>query len=269
MNELPTIETVRRPVTTTYHGIDVTDDYAWLEDAGSEETQLWTKAQLERTTSYLTGLPGHADIRRRAEEIIGAPSTSYAAFRRGGVASFALKYQPPKQQPFLVALDDIEDASSERVVVDPNELDASGATTIDWYVPSPDGRLVAVSLSSHGTEDGTLHLFEVSSGALVDVRIPRITMMGGSLAWRGDSGGFWYTRYPAPDERPEADLVFFQEVWFHELGATEDQPRPRRGLRRRTDRGERGVVLARRSLGHGQGPARRRRRMGGVRPRAG
>jgi prolyl oligopeptidase len=47
--------------------------------------------------------------------------------------------------------------------------------------------------------------------------------MGGSLAWRGDSGGFWYTRYPAPDERPEDDLVFFQEVWFHELGSTEDR----------------------------------------------
>ena len=223
MDELTTIETRRHPVTTTYHGVDVTDDYTWLEDAASEETQLWTKAQQRRTTSYLAGLPGYADIRREAEEIIGAASTSYAALTRGGFAFFALKHQPPKQQPFLVALDDIGDATSERVVVDPNEIDSSGATTIDWYVPSPDGRLVAVSLSSHGTEDGTLHVFEVSSGALVDVRIPRITMMGGSLAWRGDSGGFWYTRYPSPDERPQEDLVFFQEVWFHELGTTEDR----------------------------------------------
>ena len=223
MDELTTIETPRHPVTKTYQGVDVTDDYAWLEDASSEETRLWTKAQQERTTSYFAGLSGYADIRRRAEEIIGAASTSYADLTRGGVTFFALKHQPPKQQPFLVAVDDVENASSERVVVDPNQLDASGATTIDWYVPSPDGRMVAVSLSSHGTENGTLHLFEVSSGALVDVRIPQITMMGGSLAWRGDSGGFWYTRYPAPDERPEQDLVFFQEVWFHELGTTEDR----------------------------------------------
>ena len=139
MDELTTIETRRRAATTTYHGVDVTDDYTWLEDAASEETQLWTKAQQRRTTSYLTGLPGYADIRRRAEEIIGAASMSYAALTRGGVAFFALKHQPPKQQPFLVALDDIGDASSERVVVDPNEIDSSGATTIDWYVPSPDG----------------------------------------------------------------------------------------------------------------------------------
>jgi prolyl oligopeptidase len=120
-------------------------------------------------------------------------------------------------------LPDVSEASSERVVVDPNELDPSGATTIDWFVPSPDGRLVAVSLSSHGTEDGSLHLFDVSTGKLVDVQIPRITVMGGSLAWRGDGGGFWYTRYPAPGERGEEDLPFYQEVWFHEIGATDDR----------------------------------------------
>ena len=33
MDELTTIETRRHPVTTTYHGVDVTDEYTWLEDA--------------------------------------------------------------------------------------------------------------------------------------------------------------------------------------------------------------------------------------------
>src|SRR5207245_1273212 len=139
-----------------------------------------------------------------------------------GATYFALKRQPPKQQPFLVTLTDVEDASTERVLIDPNVLDASGATTIDWFVPSPDGRLVAVSLSSHGTEDGTLHVFDVSTAKLVDVRIPRITLMGGSLAWRADASGFWYTRYPAPGERADEDLRFYQEVWFHQIGRTLD-----------------------------------------------
>jgi prolyl oligopeptidase len=223
MDELTRIETMRRPVTTTYHGVEVIDAYAWLEDASSEDTQLWTKAQHERTTSYLTGLRGYAEIRGRAREVIGAPSTSYADVRVGNGTFFALKHQPPKQQPFLVALADPDEPRTEHIVVDPNVLDRSGATTIDWYVPSPDGRSVAVSLSSNGTENGTLHLFDVSSGDLVDVRIPRITVLGGSLAWRGDGGGFWFTRYPAPDERPEEDLAFFQEVWFHELGGAEDR----------------------------------------------
>jgi prolyl oligopeptidase len=223
MDEPTRIETMRRPVRTTYHGVDVTDDYAWLEDAASEDTQLWTKAQAERTTSYLTGSPGYAEIRTRARDIIAAPSTSYADLRVGGGTFFAQKHQPPKQQPFLVALDDLDDTRSERVVVDPNALDASGLTAIDWYVPSPDGRRVAVSLSSNGTENGTLHVFDVATGELVDVQIPRITVLGGSLAWRGDGGGFWYTRYPAPGERPDEDLAFFQEIWFHEIGGGDDR----------------------------------------------
>jgi len=218
MAELETIDTPRRPVTHTYQGVEVTDDYEWLEDGASEDAKMWTKAQHERTVSYLTALPFHETIRRRAQEVIGAPSTSYLDLASGGTLSFSRKHEPPKQQPFLVAFSNVFDPSTERVIVDPNDIDPSGATTIDWYVPSPDGTLVAVSLSSHGTENGTLHVFDVETGELVDVQIPRITMMGGSLAWRGDAGGFWYTRYPDPGERPEEDLLFYQEVWVHELG---------------------------------------------------
>ncbi|MGZ4131689.1 MAG: prolyl oligopeptidase family serine peptidase [Actinomycetota bacterium] len=227
MAEPGRVETMRVPVTTTYHGVEVTEDYRWLEDAASEETRTWTQAQHERTMAYLRALPSYGDIRRRAEEILTADATSYADPRRGADTYFAMKFQPPRQQPFLVALTDLADAATERVLVDPNEIDPSGATTIDWYVPSPDGRLVAVSLSSHGTEDGTLHLFDAATGGLVDVRIPRVHSgtAGGALAWRGDATGFWYTRHPAPGERPDEDSGFFQEVWFHELGGTtQDRP---------------------------------------------
>ena len=152
---------------------------------------------------------------------------------RAGAAYLVLKREPPRQQPFLVALTDLDEISGARIVVDPNIIDQTGATTIDWFVPSADGQLVAVSLSSHGTEDGTLHLFEVASGELVDVVIPNVQggTTGGSLAWAADSSGFWYTRSPAPGERPDEDLAFFQEVWHHVMGEpvdrdSRDQPRP-------------------------------------------
>ena len=41
---------------------------------------------------------------------------------------------------------------------------------------------------------------------------------GGSVAWNSDATGFWYTRYPRPGERADADLNFYQQVWFHRLG---------------------------------------------------
>ncbi len=219
-------EAKRTPVTTTYHGVEVTEDYRWLEDRGSEETLTWTAAQHERTVAYLKAIPSYDDIRHRAAEILTVDSTSYTDPQRGGRTFFALKNEPPKQQPFLVAFSDLRDPASERVLVDPNVIDASGATTIDWYVPSPDGRLVAVSLSSHGTEDGTLHVYDAATGELVGEPIARVNSgtAGGSMAWRADASAFWYTRHPAPGERRDEDAGFFQEVWFHELGgAVEDR----------------------------------------------
>ena len=50
--------------------------------------------------------------------------------------------------------------------------------------------------------------------------IPRVNngTAGGSVAWRQDNQGFYYTRYPRAGERPAADLDFYQQVWFHKLG---------------------------------------------------
>jgi prolyl oligopeptidase len=219
MQPLPTIDTPREPVTTTYHGQEVTEDYRWLEE-DSQRTKEWTAAQNARARAYLDSLPLRESIRERCEAILKAKSTMYAKPTRGGATYFALRTQPPRQQPLLVALSSLDDRAGERALVDPNALDESGATTIDWYVASPDGALVAVSLSSHGTEDGTLHVYDTDTGELADVAIPRVNSgtAGGSLAWRHDAEGFWYTRHPAPGAVPDEDLGFYQEVWFHRLG---------------------------------------------------
>src|SRR4051794_22765063 len=218
MMQLPAIDTPREPVIDTYHGVAVADDYQWLED--KEAAKGWTAAQDARTRAYLHALPFRDAIRHRAEEILKVESTSYDELSLGGSTYFALKTQPPVQQPLLVALDGLDDTAGERVLVDPNALDASGATTIDWYCPSPDGSRVAVSLSEHGTEDGTVHVYDTATGETVDGPLRHVNSgtAGGSLAWRADSGGFWYTWHAAPGTVPDADLGFYQQVWFHELG---------------------------------------------------
>jgi len=98
-------------------------------------------------------------------------------------------------------------------------VESEGTTAIDWFVPSPDGKRVAVSLSDNGSEDGSLHVFDVASRREIGEVIPRVQYptAGGSVAWRADSGGFWYTRYPGRD-RPAAEQHFFQKVYFHRIG---------------------------------------------------
>jgi prolyl oligopeptidase len=216
MTTLPAVETPRIPVTTSYHGVDVTEDYQWLEDASSAETIAWTKAQQELTQAYFDSLPWREALRARVERLLRAERTSYKSLASGGSTYFALKEQTPRQRPFLVTLTDLNDTGTERIVVDPEAIDPSGETTIDWFVPSPDGSRLAVSLSEHGTEDGTLHVFDVESGEVVDEPIPHVHLMGGSMAWRDDGSGFWYTLIADP-------AGFRQQVWFREIGGAADQ----------------------------------------------
>ena len=215
MTELPLVRAARIPVTDTYHGVDVIEDYRWLEDASSEETVAWTKAQQQRTCAYFDGISWREALRARVEQLLKAERTTYKRLLSGGSTVFALKWQTPRQQSFLVALTDLDDPATERVVVDPDAIDPSGETAIDFFVPSPDGKHVAVSLSEHGTEDGSLYVYDADSGKVVDEPIPHVNLMGGSVAWRHDGAGFWYTRCADP-------AGFHQQVWFRELGSAPD-----------------------------------------------
>jgi prolyl oligopeptidase len=210
MTALPTVPAARIPATTTYHGVAVTEDYRWLEDSTSPETTAWTEAQQTRTRAYLDAIPWRPALRARVEELLREDSTAYSSLAGGGELVFALKEQRPRQRPMLVALTDLDDLGTERVVLDPVEVDPSGETTIDWFVPSPDGSRVAVSLSEHGSEDGTLHVYDVASGEHTGEPIPHVNVMGGSMAWRHDGAALWYTL-------PADPAGFQQRVWFRDL----------------------------------------------------
>jgi prolyl oligopeptidase len=98
-------------------------------------------------------------------------------------------------------------------------------TAIDWYAPSPDGKLVAISLSQGGSESGDVHVYETASGKEVHEVVPRVNggTAGGDLAWAPDGQGFFYTRYPRGQERPAADIDFYQQVYYHALGTPTEQ----------------------------------------------
>ena len=211
--------TVVQPVIDRYHGVAVSDPYRWLEDGASPRVEAWSAAQNSRTRAYLDGLSIRATLHDRIMAAASKTSPSYHELTVAGGKLFSLTVQPPKQQPMVTMMPISGDPAQARAVVDPNTLDPTGQTAIDWFVPSPDGSKVAVSLSRNGSEDGTVHVFEVATGHETAEAVPRAQYptAGGSLAWKADSSGFWYTRYPG-DDRPAADRHFFQQVYYHRLG---------------------------------------------------
>jgi prolyl oligopeptidase len=217
--------TARRPVTDEYQGVKVSDDYRWLENWDDPEVKQWNAAQNARSREYLDHLPARPAIRQTLKQALGASSAAYFGLEYRGGSLFAMKYQPPQQQPMLVALPSADDPAGARVIFDPNASNAKGSVAVDFYVPSLDGKLVAAALSENGSEDSSARVFDVATGKELADLVPRVNFAtaGGSLEWKADGSGFYYTRFPQGTERPPEDANFYQQVYFHRLGTDSKQ----------------------------------------------
>ncbi|MGA7673577.1 MAG: prolyl oligopeptidase family serine peptidase [Rhizomicrobium sp.] len=204
----------------TIQGVKIADPYRWLENWADPKVQAWSSTQNNRTRTYLDALKSQEPIKNELLKLVTATSPSYFDLSARGARVFAYYSDPKKQQPMIVTLNATADPASRKTVLDPNVLDPNGHTAIDWFVPSNDGTKIAVSLSKNGSEDGTLHVYDVVTAKEIGAPIPSVQYptAGGSLAWTADGTGFYYTRYPGPDA-PESEQHFNLQVYFHKLGA--------------------------------------------------
>jgi prolyl oligopeptidase len=206
-----------RPHQDTYHGVAVSDPYRWLEDT-TPEVNAWVTGQTAFAQRYLTKLDELSAFRTEIAAIVNAPQVQYGALAVAGTTTFALRRDPAKQQRELVAIaNPLDPQGSIRLVLDPTTSDHPHRA-IDWYRASPDGKLIAVSLSDDGSEAGDVHVIDLDGKELEVVPDVQRAGGGGSLAWAADGKGFYYTRYPSGDEKPAAEHAFWQQVWFHALG---------------------------------------------------
>lgn len=203
----------------TIHRVQVRDPYRGLENSADPKVQAWSDAENARTRAYLDALPGRDAIAAKIRRIVTSTSPFWGGLQARGNAVIASYHDPAKQQPSIVVMDANADPKSMRTLLDPNVLDPSGHTAIDWFVASPDGTKVGVSLSKNGSEDGTLHIYDVMTGKEIEQPIDRVQYPtgGGAMAWSADGNSFWYTRYPGA-EVPESERHFNMMLFLHKIG---------------------------------------------------
>jgi prolyl oligopeptidase len=217
----------KKAVEDTYWGTTVSEDYRWLENWGDPEVKSWVEGQNAYSRTELDHMPNRSEILDRIQALNRSITPHYRDLVYRGGSLFAMKDQPPKNQPLVVRLETPDDTTKQNVIVDCNAVDPTGNTTINFYEPSLDGTKVAVSLSKGGTESGDLYVYDARTGKALNDVIPRVNggTAGGSVAWNADGTGFWYTRYPRKGERADEDLDFYQQVYFHKLGTPESADR--------------------------------------------
>src|SRR5512139_2617349 len=97
--------TPRIPVTDTYHGVAVVDDYRWLENGDDPKVKAWSEAQNARARAYLDRPAGLAALRARIEHLVTSRPASIGGLVVRGGKTFAVCFDPArKQQPWIVLL---------------------------------------------------------------------------------------------------------------------------------------------------------------------
>jgi len=204
-------ETKRVDHWDVYHGVRVHDPYRWLEDLDSPQTKAWVDAQNALAQPFLESIPARERIKARLTELWNYERYGVPIVKGGRY--FYLRNDGLQNQSVLYVAESLD--GEPRVLLDPNELSPDGTIALGEVVPSPDGRIIAYSLSDGGTDWRTWHFRDVNTGKDLPEVLRFIKFA--DVAWTADSKSVYYARYPTlPDGTGDGSKQ--REVYRHVLG---------------------------------------------------
>jgi prolyl oligopeptidase len=201
----------RLDLTENIHGFLVDDPYRWLEDPASAESLAWLEAQDALLREHAAVLPGRSALAVRVRQLMSAGYVSAPVWR--GQRQFFLRRGADQEHPVLMTA---APGEPERALIDPMALDPSGATTLDYWEPDHEGRLLAYQLSERGDEEWALRVVDVLSGELVEGPIDRSRYS--PIAWLPGGKAFYYVRKLPPSEVPAGEEQYHRRVYLHTVG---------------------------------------------------
>ena len=204
-------EAERLELVDTLHGHEVPDPYRWLEDPSDPRTKAWSDSQDQLFEASRATWPGQDHVRRRVSDLVGAGLVTVPVWR--GDRQFVMRRTAEQEHAVLLV---IEGDGTERTLIDPMQLDASGTTTLDHWQPSKEGHLLAYQLSEGGTEESIVRVMDVTSGELVDGPIDRARYS--PIAWLPGGEAYYYVRRLPADLIPAGEEQFHRRVWLHRVG---------------------------------------------------
>jgi prolyl oligopeptidase len=210
---------------TLYAGVDVADPYRAVEKLDDPLVRTWTQAQGAYTRAQLDALAGLPKLRARIEALDRsiAARTTWAERSSTGRLAY-LKRRGSDAQPKLYVRDTLNGA--ERLLLDPEARRRPGTPpqAINNAALSPDGRYVAVVVSTGDSELGSLEVLDATTGARVGAPVPNVWGEINAM-WLPDSRRFLY----GSAEDPALPFARQQLVLRTVVAPPADPARKRRG----------------------------------------
>jgi len=216
----------KKTKTTNIHGETLVDDYFWLR----EKTNPSVLAHLKAEDAYTEAAMKHtAALQEKLynEMISHIKETDNTVPYRWGNYFYYSRTEKGKQYPIYCRKKGTLEAAEE-IVLDQNEL-AMGQKfmSIDTFIPSDDGNLLAYSTDNTGYRQYLLQIKDLRTGKLFPERFERVT----SFAWASDNKTFFYVTEDAVTKRSDkffrhvlgtdkSDLVYGEKDELFDIGTS-------------------------------------------------
>jgi prolyl oligopeptidase len=201
-------------VVDDYAGTKVADPYRWMEDLDSKDVAAWVASENELTSRHLSAIPLRDRLRARITELWNYPKVS-TPFEEAG-RFFYRKNSGLQQQSPLYTRASL--TAPPTPLLDPNVISPDGSVSLAETVPSPDGKLLAYTLSEGGADWQTVHVRDIASGKDRDDLVKWMRFSG--LSWTKDGKGFFYSRYPEPPAGKALQAALSgQALYYHRVGS--------------------------------------------------
>ena len=217
-NSMKYPNTKKIEVSETIYGETVDDPYRWLEDFTSEEVERWVDTQNNFSDNFLSN-NSYKDIISESLEKVWVTDTMGMPFVRGGRTFYY--FNNGNLQQSLLMVQECESCKAE-ILLDPNSFSTDGTISLSSASVSPDGRLLAYSISDGGSDWRTWYVLDIESKKKLNdvIRWSKFSY----ATWESDSSGFYYQKYDKPDEAL-ADVNKEPKLYFHAIGAKQDNDR--------------------------------------------
>ena len=202
------------------HGVTVPEPHLYLEDPSNPETQEFVKKQNILFEQVMGNYPHRQRMHDSIERMINYPRTS--AVSHWGQSYYYFHNTGVQNQSVLYRQKMLTDSKGE-VFLDPNLLSSDGTTAIGVSAWCESGDFYAYQLREKGSDWAHIRVRCAESGLDLADDVEWVKFSG--LAWLEQSG-FFYTRYPAIQEKDkgtETDIAENCAVYYHRLNTTQDQ----------------------------------------------
>lgn len=181
-------DVAKDPVVDNYFGTKLTDNYRWLENSKSPETRAFIDAENAYTARYFKSMRVRLDIVEDLESL-------------EHVASWSMPMQRGENLYFMKRLSEEDQASiyirqgwtgKDERLIDPAAISRDTNTSIDLADVSRDGNLIAYEVREGGSDDTTIHVFDVKAKKVLEDELP--AGLHWSIGFTPDGKGLYYTR---------------------------------------------------------------------------